>query len=85
MTYFDQWSHETSWQVKVGHIWNQAGVVLNWMLPVTHVRRMAIEAVWGWAKIRVLASTPGRMLRSHTWWREPLIGMVVRRRAWHFW
>lgn len=47
---------------------------------------MAVEAVGGWAKIWVLASTPRRMISPHTWGREPLIGMVVgrrRRRTWH--
>lgn len=44
---------------------------------------MAIESVWGWAEIRVLASTPGRMITPHTWGREPLTGMVVGRRTWH--
>lgn len=50
---------------------------------MTHVGRMAIEAMWGWAKIRVLTSTPRRMVCTHTWVREPLIGMVVGRRTWH--
>ena len=45
---------------------------------------MAIEAMGGWAKIWVLASTPGRMFSPHTRRREPLIGMVVGRRTWHF-
>lgn len=46
---------------------------------------MAVEAVWGWAKIWVLASTPGRVLSPHTWGRKPLIGMVMWRRTRHVW
>ena len=37
VTYFDEWSHETSRQVKVGYIGHQTGVILHWMLPMTHV------------------------------------------------
>lgn len=37
MTYFDQRSHETSWQVKVGYVGDQTGVILDRMLPMTHV------------------------------------------------
>lgn len=80
---FDQRSHETSRQVKVGDVRHQTGVVLHWMLPMTYVWGMAVEAVWGWAKVLVLASTPGRMFWPHAWWREPLILMVVGRRTWH--
>lgn len=83
VAYFDQRSHETSRQVKVGDVRHQTGVVLHWMLPMTYVWGMAVEAVWGWAKVLVLASTPGRMFWPHAWWREPLILMVVGRRTWH--
>lgn len=36
-TYFDQWSHKTSWQVKVGHIGHQTGVILDRRLSMTDV------------------------------------------------
>lgn len=51
---------------------------------MTHVRGMAIEAMWGRAEVWVLASPPGRVFTStQTWGRKPLVGVVVRRWAWH--
>lgn len=82
-TYFNKWSHEASRQVEVGHVGHQAGVILDWMLPVTQVGGVAIEAMWRGTEVWVLASTPGRMFSPHTRGREPLIGVVMGRRAWH--
>lgn len=80
VTYLDQWRHETSRQVKVRYIRHQTGVVLYGRLAMAHMWRVSIEAGWRWAKVWVLSSAPWRMLTPHARRREPLVGMVVRRR-----
>lgn len=71
--------HEPSREVEVGHVGDQAGVVMvdvrRALSP--HVRGLPVEAV-GWrAEVRVLGPTPRRMLVDPRV-RHAVAGVVVR-------